>query len=66
MRYIIFAFIGSLIISFLGIELLEALPTLVNKSYQPRLFDLGFIIGLLMMFTPAIPAVFCALIVQLR
>lgn len=66
MRYIIFAFIASFIISYLGTELLETLPTLVKKSYQPRLFDLGFIIGLMMVFTPAIPTLFCALIIQQR
>ena len=66
LRNIFIMFILSLIASYFGIELLEALPQLVNKSYQPRLFDLGWLIGFVMVFSPGIPAMFFCLEIQLR
>ena len=66
LRNIFIMFVLSAIVSYFGVELLEALPQLVNKSYQPRLYDLGWIVGVLLVFSPAMPAMFVALLVQIK
>ena len=66
LRNIFIMFVLSFILSYLGIQLLEALPQMVNKSYQPRLFDLGMIIGALMAFSPGAPVLFTAMLVQMK
>ena len=66
LRNIFIMFVLSMITSYFGVELLECLPKLVNKSYQPRLFDLGWMVGVLMVFSPGIPALFMAMFVQLK
>ena len=56
----------SFIISYLGVNLLESLPQLVNKSYQPRLYDIVWLVGVCMFFSPGLPCMLFCLEVQLR
>ena len=66
LRNIFVMFVLSVITSYFGIELLEALPQLVNKSYQPNLFDLGWFLGFAMVFSPGIPVMFLAMMIQMN
>lgn len=66
LRNLFIAFVISFIVSYFGVELLEALPELVNKSYQPRLYDLGWIAGVCMVFSPGAPVLFVAMLVQMK
>lgn len=66
LRNIFIMFILSFLLFHLGLFINENLDLWVNRSYRPRLWDLGAYVGIMCCFSPVAACILAATMVQLE